>query len=105
MLSSFSSLLKRNVAKLVFPLLRPHYCSAIQRYKYTDEQIKYVHILESLNYLKVAGNNGSRLPLSYFEFGCHSGRTFASAINAAYALNVPNMNFFAFDSFTYLFLS
>lgn len=96
---SFFSIFKRNAAKFLYPLLRPHYSAAIQRYQYTDEQIKYIHILESLNYLKVAGNNGNLLPLTYFEFGCHSGRTFASAINAAHALKVPNINFFAFDSF------
>ena len=36
---------------------------------------------------------------TYFEFGCHSGRTFSAAINHSNYLKLSNMQFFAFDSF------
>ena len=35
----------------------------------------------------------------FFEFGCHSGRTFATAMNSAYFLDIRECQFFAFDSF------
>ena len=68
-------------------------------YKFSDEKLKFTHILEGINYLKVAGNKGEFLPQTFFEFGCHSGRTFISAINSADYLNAKNFSFFAFDSF------
>jgi hypothetical protein len=69
------------------------------RYKFTDEDLKFVHILEAVNYLRIAGNGGLALPQTFFEFGCHSGRTFSSAINASLLLKMPQMKFYAFDSF------
>jgi hypothetical protein len=35
----------------------------------------------------------------YFEFGCHSGRTFSAAVRAARFLKMDDAEFFAFDSF------
>jgi len=67
-------------------------------YREADEDQKYQHILEAVNYLRVAGA-GDTITSSYFEFGCHSGRTFSAAVNAANYLKMNNMDFFAFDSF------
>jgi O-methyltransferase len=63
-------------------------------YLFTDERLKYVHILESINYTRVAG-----IPSVYFEFGCHSARTFAAAVRASRYFRLNNFKFFAFDSF------
>jgi O-methyltransferase len=69
------------------------------RYRYTDEDIKFTHILEAINYLRVAGVSGRVLPQTFFEFGCHSGRTFTAAIGAAQLFRMKNVEFYAFDSF------
>lgn len=71
------------------PLYRAH-----KHYKFTDEYLKYVHILEAINYAKV-----SQISPIYFEFGCHSGRTFSAAVRAAKYLKISDMQFYAFDSF------
>jgi O-methyltransferase len=71
---------------------------AMKDYKYTDEHLKFVHILECINYLKVAGCGGV-IPPVFFEFGCHSGRTFSAAVNAARYLQLNDAQFYAFDSF------
>jgi hypothetical protein len=42
---------------------------------------------------------GKKLPQTYFEFGCYSGRTFSAAVNASQLLQMKNTLFFAFDSF------
>ena len=42
--------------------------------------------------------SGSVTHRTYFEFGCHSARTFCAAMNAASYLK-SNFEFFAFDSF------
>jgi len=63
-------------------------------YRRTDEDFKFIHILEAMNYARVA-----ELPAVYFEFGCHSGRTFSAAVRAARYLKMQNARFFAFDSF------
>ena len=62
-------------------------------YKLTDEKFKYAHILEAINYVRVA-----LLPPVFFEFGCHSGRTFSAAINAANFFKL-DLTAVAFDSF------
>ena len=49
-------------------------------------------ITEAMNYLRIAGAN-NRLPNTYFEFGCHSGRTFSAAINAANYLKMDGCEF------------
>ncbi len=64
-------------------------------YVSTDYKQKCVHIMEAMNYVKVA-----QLPKVYFEFGCHSGRTFSAAIRASRELSIlENTEFYAFDSF------
>lgn len=75
-------------------VFRPHAYRASLDYRYTDEHLKFVHILEAINYVRVA-----ELPPVYFEFGCHSGRTFSAAIRAASYLDLADAQFFAFDSF------
>ncbi len=70
-----------------------------ETYKFSDENLKYTHILEAINYLRVAGNYGDLIPKTVFEFGCHSGRTFVASINSANYLNFQGVQFFAFDSF------
>ena len=91
--------MKKLISKLKF-LIKYYRLSQVDKlYKHTDESLKFIHILESINYLKVAGNNGLTLPSSYFEFGCHSGRTFAMAINSSRYVNLSSFKYFAFDSF------
>ena len=64
-------------------------------YVSTDFNQKCVHIMEAINYVKI-----SQLPKVFFEFGCHSGRTFSAAIRASRELNILNeTSFYAFDSF------
>lgn len=92
-------LVKIFIQRIWLRLSKPKIIKSIDNYKYTDEHLKFVHILEAINYLKVAGNMGKVLPQTYFEFGCHSGRTFSAAVNASIALNMPQMKCFAFDSF------
>ena len=72
---------------------------AHKNYKFSDEKLKFTHILEAINYLRIAGNYGEILPQTFFEFGCHSGRTFSNAVNSADYLKMNKMEFFAFDSF------
>ena len=62
-------------------------------YLETDEKFKYIHILEAVNYVKIA-----ELPNVFFEFGCHSGRTYSAALLASKFLKFELENF-AFDSF------
>ena len=68
-------------------------------YTTSDEQFKFIHILEAINYLRVAGDNGKIIPQTYFEFGCHSGRTFCAAVNAGNFLKMDSFKVYAFDSF------
>src|SRR3954471_2230466 len=76
----------------------PNMLAAWRDYIYTDENLKFVHILECMNYLKISGSGGV-VPPVYFEFGCHSGRTFSAAVRAARFLGLEKAEFFAFDSF------
>jgi O-methyltransferase len=62
-------------------------------YRESDETDKFRHILEAVNYIRVA-----QLPPTFFEFGCHSGRTFAAGLEAASHLGV-SLDAYAFDSF------
>ena len=68
-------------------------------YRSSDEDDKFKHLLECINYLRVAGDGGKLLPQTYFEFGCHSGRTFSAAINATKFLKMRDFACYAFDSF------
>jgi hypothetical protein len=97
-----SNLLPPPIAKsirgfLVFIKSR-HAFSAWKMYTLSDEVNKFQHITEAINYLRIAGVN-NRLPQTYFEFGCHSGRTFSAAVNAVSYLGMQNFQFHAFDSF------
>ena len=87
------------VHKLRFFITKSKLIDAHTHYKFTDEHLKFVHLMEGINYLRVAGDDGRVLPQTYFEFGTHSGRTFSSAINSANYLGMSNMEFYAFDSF------
>ncbi len=62
-------------------------------YHTSDESEKYRHLLEAVNYLRVA-----QLPPVFFEFGCHSARTFSATLRAARHLGV-DLDAYAFDSF------
>ena len=87
------------IAGIRFRLKSSTLLQARAQYKYSDEHLKFVHILEAMNYLRVAGAAGRILPQTFFEFGCHSGRTFSAAVNASGFLGMKNARFFAFDSF------
>lgn len=76
-----------------------YYYKTYKLYKKSDEDDKFTHILEAINYIKVAGSSGAILPPIFFEFGCYSGRTFSAAVNTAKFLKMNNFQFYAFDSF------
>lgn len=97
--AQLSESFKAHIKSLYYLIFKRKLYSTFLAYRFTDEKLKYAHILEAVNYLRVAGDNGKFIPMSYYEFGCHSGRTFASAINAAKFLNVDCSEFYAFDSF------
>jgi O-methyltransferase len=101
-LVKISNLLNPSISRVIRGLLvyirSRHLYSSWKIYTMSDETNKYQHITEAINYLRVAGAN-NRLPQSYFEFGCHSGRTFSAAMNAANYLKMEDFQFHAFDSF------
>ena len=90
-------MLKQLISKikefLYYKLFYPKYDLPHKWYVESDEKFKYIHILEAVNYIKVA-----ELPNVFFEFGCHSGRTYSAAILASKCLKFEIENF-AFDSF------
>jgi O-methyltransferase len=90
MIQSFGRRIGRFV-RYQYGRLRPR--GAVRWYRDSDEIEKFRHILEAINYLRVA-----QMPLTLFEFGCHSGRTFSAALQAAAYLGVP-LDAYAFDSF------
>jgi O-methyltransferase len=90
--------LQRSLHKVHVALFHRHLLPALRDYTYSDEKLKFVHILECMNYVRIAGSGGV-IPPVYFEFGCHSGRTFSAAVRAARYLDLPNAQFYAFDSF------
>lgn len=79
---------------LYYKLFYPKFDLPHKWYVESDENYKYIHILEAVNYLKVA-----ELPNVFFEFGCHSGRTYSAALSASKFLKFELQNF-AFDSFS-----
>lgn len=85
--------------KINFYLKSPKLWPALNDYIDTDERQKFTHILEAINYINIAGVGGEKIPQVYFEFGCHSGRTFSAAVNAAAYFSMKNAKFYAFDSF------
>ena len=82
----------------IYPFIYENLFDANYQYVYSRNE-KISHITEALNYLGIAGNKGKDLPLTFFEFGCYSGKTFSAAINAANYFALDQMQFFAFDSF------
>jgi hypothetical protein len=79
---------------LYYFIIKPHLFKSSVLYKFSDEKLKYTHLLEAINYIRIA-----ELNQVYFEFGCHSARTFSAVINHANFLKMYNMEFYAFDSF------
>jgi len=67
--------------------------SPLNWYTETDEKFKFIHVLEAVNYVKTA-----ELPNVFFEFGCHSGRTYSAALLASKFFKFKLKNY-AFDSF------
>lgn len=92
----FSSVIhsNRTLLFLYYKLFLRRDYTALKDYKFTDEKIKFVHLLEAVNYCRVA-----MVPQVYFEFGCHSARTFSSVVRAANYFRMDQMKFYAFDSF------
>ncbi len=86
--------LKGVLKSLYYALFNRHLYRAHADYRFTDERLKFTHILESINYIRVA-----ELPNVYFEFGCHSARTFSAAARATRYLKMKDAQLFAFDSF------
>ncbi|MDB0053305.1 class I SAM-dependent methyltransferase [Alphaproteobacteria bacterium] len=89
-----SDFIKQSLKSLFYLIFDRNLYKAHKSYEFTDEQLKFTHILESINYIRIA-----ELPNSYFEFGCHSARTFSAAARAARYLKMRDMEFYAFDSF------
>ena len=96
--NQLSPLMSKYLRGLRVYLKSKHAFTAWKLYTLSDETNKFQHITEAVNYVRVAGAN-NRLPQTYFEFGCHSGRTFSAAVNAANYLGLKNFEFHAFDSF------
>jgi O-methyltransferase len=84
----------RYIIGFYFKWFRNNKYQSYKNYLFSDENLKFVHLLEAVNYCKVA-----ELPYVYFEFGCHSARTFSAVINASEYLKLNMMKFYAFDSF------
>ena len=81
----------------IYIFFKKHHVSR-KNYRFSDEKNKFTHLLECINYLRVAGHE-NEIPPVIFEFGCHSGRTFSSMINASKYLKLNDAKFYAFDSF------
>lgn len=63
-------------------------------YTNADESDKFKHLIESVNYIRVAGVKGDLM-----EFGCHSGRTFSIILNSLEYFKMSSRRLHAFDSF------
>lgn len=89
-----SNFIKQSLKSLFYFTFDRNLYKAHKSYLFTDEQLKFTHIFEAINYIRIA-----ELPNSYFEFGCHSARTFSAAARAARYFKMRDMEFYAFDSF------
>lgn len=67
---------------------------AHNNYRFSDEKLKFTHILEVVNYSRIA-----ELPYTYCEFGCYSARTFSAAAYASKYLKMNQFPLYAFGSF------
>lgn len=96
MLTKIKSFLTSNryLTNVYFKWFKKNKYQSYKNYIFSDENLKFVHLLEAVNYCKVA-----ELPYVYFEFGCHSARTFSAVVNASDFLGMELMEFYAFDSF------
>ena len=55
----------RQIIKFIFyAILKPRLFSSFKRHTLSDEHLKFTHILEGINYLRVAD-----MPKTYLEFG------------------------------------
>ena len=86
--------LKYFLKAIYYLIFRRKLYDAHKNYTFSDEKLKFTHILEAVNYIRIA-----ELPSNYFEFGCHSARTFSAAANAFRYLKMDQYELFAFDSF------
>jgi len=80
-----------------FRLKFPKQLGAYKDFHFSDEHLKFVHLLECVNYVRQAEPMG--VPMVFFEFGCSSGRTFSAIVNATKYFNITKAEFYAFDSF------
>jgi len=86
--------LKQYLKSVYYFIFHRKLYSAHKDYRFSDEKLKFTHILEAVNYLRVA-----ELPCHYYEFGCHSARTFSAAASAFKYLKMNQYELYAFDSF------
>lgn len=82
-----------NIKEAIYYMLNPILLKPRQWYLKSDETDKFQHIMEAVHYVRIA-----ELPPVFFEFGCHSGRTFSAALLAAKYFRMP-LDAYAFDSF------
>lgn len=82
-----------NIKEAIYYMLNPILLKPRKWYLKSDETDKFQHIMEAVNYVRVA-----ELPPVFFEFGCHSGRTFSTALLGAKYFRMP-LDAYAFDSF------
>lgn len=87
-------MLKQYLKSVYYFIFHRKLYSAHKDYRFSDEKLKFTHILEAVNYLRVA-----ELPCHYYEFGCHSARTFSAAASAFKYLKMNQYELYAFDSF------
>jgi hypothetical protein len=85
--------MKYRIKEAIYYMLNSILLKPRQWYLKSDETDKFQHIMEAVNYMRVA-----ELPPVFFEFGCHSGRTFSAALLAAKYFRLP-LDAYAFDSF------
>ncbi len=97
LLDLLPNIISKSIFSVLFYIKNHKLIDAKNDYNFSDEKLKFVHLLEGVNYIKSSIPLG--VPPVFLEFGCHSGRTFSSIINAAKYLNISNTEFFAFDSF------
>jgi len=86
--------IRQALKSIYYFLLHNKLYNAHKSYRFSDEKLKFTHILEAINYIRIA-----ELPSNYFEFGCHSARTCSAAASAFKYLKIKQYNLYAFDSF------
>ena len=78
--------IRKILIDLRFNIKSLHLATTKKLYKFTDEELKFTYLVAFSS-----GHNGL-IPPVFFEFGCHSGRTFSS-INSSNYLNIENASF------------